>query len=415
MQWLAHTLGLNQTQVDSNPQSRSSQDSREGGATGSVLSEPPMTSLNRSLSSGHLRCRVISGGARHLSDTWNQSAPGSTIQLKPQMIRADLSINPQEQLWKSLIDNRNPVSLQKMEQLLKKKPNSVQNDANYSPLSHAAERNQVDKFKLLLKNTMCYQGGMSDKALFNVCEYMATDERIECANLLLEKGWDFNKHQNITPAGMLASSGEDFSIVFRAFSDRIDVNALSFKDPRFEGRGDRMFFEDLLSGRNKDMIALVMACHEFNPVFENKENSTYITYACRYGLLDIACELLGAYPGAATMHSDKLGTPLHAVNFYAKGDELSVEEYKEFIRFFLAKGANIEEKSKPSSRPEKDAITPLQLSVAKLNAHYLQALLECGANCENPGELIKLALNSMRSTGKHRDNYIEILALLNPK
>ncbi len=283
-------------------------------------------------------------------------------------------------------------TLKDIEDLIKYDSSLIVSTQYYSPISDVAGRANARIFQLILDNQVQIpQDVFSDKALYKACIHGPRDQRVWRCTQLIKKGWTFNaglQNGHRTPLDEIAQSGINFSFIFKHFPEEIEMSFLS-KHPMG-------FFGSVLLGNNKDMIRFMMTQLDFNPKFTNNKNTSYVSYACLLGLLDIACELLTRYPGAATLRSSEYGTLIQTITNHprtADYKDLSVTDYKNFLIALSENGINIHDMV--------HELTPIQMSVLRSNAPCTQALIELGADLtvrKDSLNLLQLAVKELNTS-----------------
>ncbi len=150
----------------------------------------------------------------------------------------------------------------------------------------------------------------SGYVLSNICKYMKGEQRINRCKQLLENKWAFNASLPSGQDGLLYflvnDKTVDFSFLLKNFREAIPVN--------YSDQKDFWFFKSLLRSGNKGMIQFIMDKQDdFNPTLLDINHASYITFALRFGRLDIACELLKKIQ---TLHRFRLNTMAHLYRSY---------------------------------------------------------------------------------------------------
>ena len=151
-------------------------------------------------------------------------------------------------------------------------------------------------------------------------------------------------------------------------------------DPSDQKKPDPEHFKKQLLDKSNTSLINDYKRIPFDPKFVDKDGSTYVTYACMGGHIDIACALLKKHPEAATLHSTTGGTPMQTMAYYSKGHSSSLEDYTAFITALQAETANIDESKSFASFQGLPEETPLQYAIDYRNKNCVQALINCGAD-----------------------------------
>lgn len=299
-------------------------------------------------------------------------------------------MNPQE-TWANLISQNDAAALDKIKFLIKDKQYSMESIGYYNPLCHAAKKHDADMFDFILEHTDFPQNPLSENALCGVCCYMTGKKRIKRCQQLLDKGWRFNQpsvKSNYSVLEYLVSSGVNFSFIFEHFPKEINVNASDYQGVTF--------FQLVLKSNKEDMIKKVMKQDQFDPTYRDKDNSTYVTYAFCAGFMDVGYKLLKKYPDAATLHSNKWGTPLQTMSIIYPysyfAERVRSADYKKIIAYLLKKKVDINQ-GKPFEMDVDKFVTPIRLSVMSLNIACTQALFDKGVDLSVTSLLNQVALN----------------------
>ena len=314
-----------------------------------------------------------------------------------------------------LIERNDANSLSRIQALINHTDCSV-NDSNwFSPLTLAATKDDTDIFDFILAHSEhSSQNRYSGQALFNVCKHMTGEKQRKRCGQLLEKGWDFNELiGQLSTLEQVALSGTDFSFMFTYFPKHIDLKA--------SNEQGQTLFELVLKGKNKKMIKFIMNHVEFEPVFEDQHHSSYITYACREHLIDIAYDLLERHPEAALMHSIQWGTPLQTLanlhwSHTAMKTLLLNQQYHTIIQSLLKKKADINHQT--CFLQGRGPWLPIQLSAIHLNTPCARALIVHKADLSvvayDNSNLLHLAAHSAFGKQYGSPELIEMLMLLTP-
>ncbi len=285
----------------------------------------------------------------------------------------------------------------------------VETDDQYSPITLAAQNGCEPIFQIVLENhTQTPQNFHTDKALFNVCNHGTELQKLRRFTQLLEKKWKFDHSEHrrrLSTVLSLIHQKVDFTCILKAFPDLININGLL--------SNKQLFLEALLEAKNTKMIKHVINCQTFEPntrytlnIRNNMSyNMTYLADACRLGLFDIASELVFVNSQSATITSEIVGTPLHAISFpHSDKDKLKVDDYKQIIKELCIYGhANVNEQALVlcfTSQPDFKTLTPLQAAIVRLNVNCVKAFFEFKDKnnyhtCEDTDSLQHLALSSI--------------------
>ncbi len=319
-----------------------------------------------------------------------------------------------------------------IEKLIASDKQLVETDAQASPISLAAQNGFDPIFETVLKNhTQTPQKFNTDEALFNACVFGTDTQKVDRCTQLLDKKWVFTSELFASTILQLIRSKVDFSFIIDCFPHFIDINS--------QLSNNRPFFAAILEANNTKMMKYVRHHKNFESQTQYlrhihghpSRNMTYLVHACKLGLFDIAFELLILNFQSAKIHSELLGTPLHAISFsHLDKDELKVEDYKKIIHNLRISGcANINEtasifclqwdpmhcKKILSHR----ILTPIQTAIVRLNVDCIQAFLELENENENLFKIQEdklslqhLAIDSKNDSKEDYQKSMQIISLL---
>ncbi len=407
-----------------------------------IESDKPKVRKKQKSSLGR-RSLSISSNEIHKKIKLTESTDQDDIQSNPlaEMITAIITEKPfapnSRTIFLTLIkEGRTPAEVTCIKELIASNKTLVETDAQASPISLAAKNSFDPIFQIVWENhTQTPQNFNTDEALFNACISGSNLQKATRCTQLLGKGWKFDRAQSKYKTTLihLIYAEVDFSYILECFSHLININGLL--------SNNTPFFAALLETKNIKMLQYVMDSKELkfdpearysNEIYGHKSsNMTYLADACRLGLFDIALKLLRLRPNFATIKSEVVGTPLHAISFlHLHDDKLNVEDYTQIILCCINKGANANEIASiicyewnstfGQRMPAHLNLTPIQTAIFYVNLHCTQAFLELEneknvkviTDDEHKKSLQELANSSMLESNRENPKAKKIFELL---